>query len=148
MLSDCLPEEEKRKPVAERRRVGDVLKRFTMDELLTTTSIYWFTETINSSMRIYHEAARPPAEVEAEVGGKIRLQEGQRVEVPTSFAKPVRGTPLPPRTYCARAFNIQHWTEFPEGGHFPAMEVPDLLLHDLRDALDSRRIPERAKRDA
>ena len=132
MLSDCLPEEEKRRPVVERRRVGDALKRFTMDELLTTLSIYWFTETINSSMRIYHEATRPPGEVEAEVGGRVRLREGERIEVPTGFAKPVRGTPLPPRSYCARAFNIQHWTEFPEGGHFPAMEVPELLLRDLR----------------
>ena len=148
MLSDCLPEEEKRRPVAERRRVGDALKRFTMDDLLTTASIYWFTETINSSMRIYHEAMRPPAEVEAEVGGRVRLREGERIEVPTAFAKPVRGTPLPPRSYCARAFSIQRWTEFPEGGHFPAMEVPDLLLRDLRSAFNPRGTAEQAKPDA
>ena len=148
MLSDCLPEGEKRRPVAERRRVGDALKRFTMDDLLTTASIYWFTETINSSMRIYHEAMRPPAEVEAEAGGRVRLREGERIEVPTAFAKPVRGTPLPPRSYCARAFNIQRWTEFPEGGHFPAVEVPDLLLRDLRSAFNPRGTAERAKPDA
>ena len=148
MLSDCLPEAEKRRPVADRRRVGDVLKRFTMDELLTTASIYWFTGTINSSMRIYHEAMRAPAEVEAEVGGQVRLREGERIEVPTGFAKPVRGTPLPPRSYCERAFNIQHWTEFPEGGHFPALEVPALLLRDLRVAFGPRGIAERAKTDA
>ena len=135
MLSDCLPEEEKSKPVAARERTGDILKRFTLDDLLTTISIYWHTNTINPSTRIYNEASRPVAEIEAELGSQVRLTKGQRVEVPTAFAKPVRGTPLPPYTYCARAFNILHWTEFPEGGHFPAMEVPDLLIADIRDSM-------------
>ena len=132
MLSDCLPEAEKAKPPADRARTGDILKRFTMDDLLTTISIYWHTNTINSSTRIYNEASRPATEIEAEVGGQVRLSKGQRIEPPIAFAKPVRGTPLPPRTYCARAFNIHHWTEFPEGGHFPAMEVPELLIADLQ----------------
>ena len=125
MLSDCMRPEEA-------PRGGDILRRFTMDQLLATVSIYWFTETINSSMRIYHEATRPPAEVEAELGGQVRLREGERVSVPTGFARLVRGTPLPPRSWCERAFDIAHWTNFPEGGHFPAMEIPNLLLADLR----------------
>lgn len=135
MLSDCLPEEEQSKPPAARNRTGDILKRFTMDDLLTTISIYWHTNTINSSTRIYHEASRPAAEVEAEIGGQVRLTNDQRIEIPTAFAKPVRGTPLPPYTHCARAFNILHWTDFPEGGHFPAMEVPELLINELRVSL-------------
>ena len=83
-------------------------------------------------MRIYHEAGRPPAAVEAELGGQVRLREGERVSVPTGFARLARGTPLPPRSWCERAFEVAHWTEFPEGGHFPAMEIPQLLLADLR----------------
>ena len=125
MLSDCMRPEEA-------PRGGDLLRRFTMDELLATVSIYWFTQTINSSMRLYREALRPAAEVEAEVGGRVRLREGERVAVPTAFACLVRGTPLPPRSWCERAFEVVRWTEFPEGGHFPAMEVPDLLSADLR----------------
>ena len=86
-------------------------------------------------MRIYHEATRPPADVEAEIGGQVRLREGERSEVPTGFIKLKRGTPLPPRSWCEHAFNVVHWTEFPEGGHFPAMEVPHLLLDDIREVL-------------
>ena len=116
----------------EQPRGGDLYRRFSKDELLATVAIYWFTRTQSSAMRIYHEATRPPAEVAAEVGGQVRLQEGQRSEVPTGFVKLKRGTPLPPRSWCERAFNVVSWTEFPEGGHFPAMEVPDLLLDELR----------------
>ena len=125
MLSDCMTPEEA-------PRGGDVLRRFTMDELLTTISIYWFSETINSSMRIYHEAGRPAATVEAEVGGQVALRAGQRVGASTGIVRLVRGTPLPPRSWCERAFNVVHWTEFPAGGHFPAMEEPELLLADIR----------------
>lgn len=125
MLSDCMRPEEG-------PRGGDLLRRFTLDELLATVSIYWFTETINSSMRLYREALRPASEVEAEVGGRVRLGEGERVGAPTAFARLVRGTPLPPRSWCERAFEVARWTEFAEGGHFPAMEVPELLVADLR----------------
>ena len=125
MLSDCMRPEEA-------PRGGDIYRRFTRDELLATASIYWFTQTINSSMRIYHEAMRSSAEIEAEIGGQVVLREGQRTSVPAGFGKLVRGTPHPPRSWCERAFNVSHWTEFPEGGHFPAMEIPDLLLTDLR----------------
>ena len=125
ILADIMREDEK-------PRGGDLYRRFSKDELLATVAIYWFTRTQSSAMRIYHEATRPPADVEAEVGGQARLREGQRIEVPTGFVKLQRGTPMPPRSWCERAFNVVHWTEFPEGGHFPAMEVPDLLLDDLR----------------
>ena len=126
MLSDCMRPEEA-------PRGGDILRRFTLDELLATVSIYWFTQTTNSSMRLYREAVRPSAEVEAEVGSRVRLRDSERIAPPTGFARLVRGTPLPPRSWCERAFNIAHWTAFPEGGHFPAMEIPDLLLAELRD---------------
>ncbi len=116
----------------ERPRGGDLYRRFTRDELLATVAVYWFTRTQSSAMRIYHETMRPPQLVEAEVGGRTRLAEGERAAPPTGFAKLQRGTPLPPRSWCERAFNVTHWTEFPEGGHFPAMEVPALLLNDLR----------------
>ena len=125
MLSDCMRPEEA-------PRGGDIYRRFTRDQLLATVSIYWFTQTINSSMRIYREAMRDAAAVESEVGGQVRLREGERINVPVGFAHVRRGTPLPPRSYCERAFRIEHWTEFPEGGHFPSMEVPELLIDDLR----------------
>ena len=125
ILADVMREDE-------RPRGGDLYRRFSKDELLATVAIYWFTRTQSSAMRIYHEAMRPPAEIEAEVGGRVRLREGEQTEIPTGFVKLKRGTPLPPRSWCERAFNVVHWTEFPQGGHFPAMEVPELLLNDLR----------------
>lgn len=126
ILADIMREDE-------RPRGGDLYRRFTKDELLATVAIYWFTRTQSSAMRIYHEATRPSAEIEAEVGGQVRLREGERAQVPTGLIKLKRGTPLPPRSWCERAFNVVRWTEFPEGGHFPAMEVPDLLLDDIRE---------------
>ena len=125
LLADIMREEEA-------PRGGDLYRRFTKDELLATASIYWFTRTQSSAMRIYHEAMRPALAVEAEVGGQVRLREGERTDAPTGFVKLKRGTPLPPRSWCERAFNVVRWSEFAEGGHFPAMEVPDLLLEDVR----------------
>ncbi len=113
-------------------RDGGLYSRFSKDELLATVTIYWFTRTQSSAMRIYHEAMRPASAVEAEVGGRVRLAEGERASVPAGFVKLRRGTPLPPRTWVERCFKVVRWTEFPEGGHFPAMEVPELLLEDLR----------------
>ena len=125
MLADVMRPEEA-------PRGGDLLRRFTKDELLATVAIYWHTQTQSSAMRLYYEAMRPAAQVAAEVGGSVQLEEGARVEVPTGFTKLQRGTPLPPRSWCERAFNLTSWTEFPEGGHFPALEVPTRLLKELR----------------
>jgi pimeloyl-ACP methyl ester carboxylesterase len=41
--------------------------------------------------------------------------------------------PTPPRSYIEKGFNIQHWTEMPAGGHFAAMEQPNLLANDITD---------------
>ena len=112
---------------------SDLYRRFSMDELVATAAIYWFTRTQSSAMRLYHEAARPAADVEAEVGGRVRLAQGERAEVPAGFAKLRRGTPLPPRSWVERAFRVVHWSEFPAGGHFPAMEEPELLIAELRE---------------
>jgi microsomal epoxide hydrolase len=40
----------------------------------------------------------------------------------------------PPRSLAERAFaNIQRWTEFSQGGHFAALEEPELLAQDVRE---------------
>ena len=38
----------------------------------------------------------------------------------------------PPRSYVERVYNIERWTEMPRGGHFAALEQPDLLVEDIR----------------
>ena len=99
---------------------GDVERRFTKDELLTNLTLYWATETIRSSFTPYfdQEPARPP-------------QPG-KIEVPTGVAIFPHDLVPAPRAYAERFYNVQHWTEMPRGGHFAALEEPELLAEDLR----------------
>ncbi|HEY6232297.1 MAG TPA: alpha/beta hydrolase, partial [Pyrinomonadaceae bacterium] len=101
---------------------GDIERRFTKDELLTNVMIYWATQTIHSSMRLYYEGRQRP----------LHLKRGQRVEPPCAVARFSKEAPFPPREWVERAYNIQRWTEFPAGGHFAAMEEPELLAADIR----------------
>lgn len=55
------------------------------------------------------------------------------VKVPIGFAKFPKELPTPPRSYIEKGLNIQHWTEMPAGGHFAAMEQPNLLAKDITD---------------
>lgn len=93
----------------------------THDELLTNVTIYWVTQTIGSSARIYYEKAHHPT------------PEPSYVSVPTGFA--VFGNDLvpPPRSVVARFFDVRSWTEDPRGGHFAALEVPKVLATRLQD---------------
>lgn len=101
---------------------GNVESRFTKDELLTTVSIYWVTQTINSSTRLYYETLRHP----------WNMQQGERVTVPTGVAVFPGELSRPPREWGERSFNIQRWTEMPSGGHFAALEEPERLVDEIR----------------
>jgi len=101
---------------------GDVESRFTKDELLTTITIYWVTQTINSSTRLYYETNRHP----------WNMQQGERVTVPTGVAVFPGEISRPPREWGERSFNIQRWTEMSSGGHFAALEEPDALVGEVR----------------
>jgi pimeloyl-ACP methyl ester carboxylesterase len=94
---------------------------FTKDELLTNITIYWATQTINSAMRIYYEAMR-------------HLPENalQKIAVPAGVAIFTKDTITAPRDFAERIYNVQQWTNMPRGGHFAAMEQPDLLAEDIR----------------
>jgi len=64
----------------------------------------------------------------------VAFKEGERCQTPTAFAN-FPGEPLysaPPRSYAERAYNIVRWTEQPRGGHFAAMEVPEIFAEDVR----------------
>ncbi|HEY4386164.1 MAG TPA: epoxide hydrolase [Ktedonobacteraceae bacterium] len=101
---------------------GEIERRFSKDELLTNIMIYWVTETIPSSIRMYYENARALSP----------LKPGEHIEVPAGFARFPKEIGLPPRTWAERSLRIQHWTEMPRGGHFAALEEPELLAEDLR----------------
>ena len=98
---------------------GDIESRFTKDQLLTNVMIYWTTASITSSTRIYYESRRTPGD-------------GGRVEVPTACAVfPAEMLNWAPRSYVERIYNVQQWTEMPRGGHFGAMEQPELFTEEL-----------------
>jgi pimeloyl-ACP methyl ester carboxylesterase len=101
---------------------GDVERRFSKDILLTTITIYWVTQTINSSVRLYYETQRHPWE----------LKQGERIQVPTGVAIFPYEISRPPREWGERSFNVQRWTEMPSGGHFAALEEPERLVEDIR----------------
>ncbi|GIU88585.1 MAG: hydrolase [Acidimicrobiia bacterium] len=92
---------------------------FTRDQLLTNVMVYWVTQTITPSMRLYREHARsrPP---------------GGPVAVPTGVARYPREPLRLPRAWIERRYRVTHWAEMPRGGHFAAMEQPDLFVADLR----------------
>ena len=98
---------------------------FTREELLDTVMIYVMTGAFHSSIRFYSAAME---------AGLRSLPEGRRVEVPTAFARfPDPLHPWPPRGYAEKGFNVSRWTGMTHGGHFAALEAPDLLVADLRD---------------
>jgi len=101
---------------------GDVEQRFSKDELLTQIMIYWATETISSSARLYYDDAHVAPQ----------LKPGQYIEVPAGVATFPKDLTRPPRESGERFLRVQRWTEMPRGGHFAALEEPQLLAEDLR----------------
>ncbi|NOU98669.1 epoxide hydrolase family protein [Paenibacillus planticolens] len=99
---------------------GDLRQRFSEDELLTHIMIYWVTNTIGSTTRMYYENSRslPPL---------------GRIEVPTAVALFPADILLPPKEWAVRNLNITRWNAMPRGGHFTALEEPESLAKDIRE---------------
>ena len=57
---------------------------------------------------------------------------GAKVEVPTGVARFPREIMRFPRKWVEQSYNVTHWTDMPKGGHFAAMEQPELFLEDVR----------------
>jgi pimeloyl-ACP methyl ester carboxylesterase len=93
------------------------------DRLLANVSVYWFTGTANSSARLYYEFGHSGSS-----WGKIETS-----TVPTGVAVFPREIAPPIRRFAEKSNNIVHWSEFDRGGHFAAMEEPDLLVGDVRE---------------
>lgn len=89
------------------------------DRLLTNVMLYWLTGTAGSSARLYYESSGPR--------GKPLPS-----PVPLGIAVFPHDLVLPVRRLAEHRYTIAHWSEFDRGGHFAAMEAPDLLAGDMR----------------
>jgi pimeloyl-ACP methyl ester carboxylesterase len=112
----------------DQQSVDGLEAKFTKDEILTDISVYWFTASITASTRIYYESRNFPA---SEPTGYIT--------VPTAGALFPAEIYITPRLWAESQYNIVRWTPMPRGGHFAAMEEPELLLEDVRAFFSSLR---------
>jgi pimeloyl-ACP methyl ester carboxylesterase len=101
---------------------GDFLTAVDRDTFLTNVTLYWVTGMVGSAMRIYRENRL----TEEEVAPTPRL------ETPVAYADFPREVAVPPFRWITRTYNVVQRTEMPKGGHFAALEQPDLLLDDIR----------------
>jgi hypothetical protein len=103
---------------------GDVERRFSKDDLLTTTMIYWVSESYVSSARFYWEAKHNlwrPSHDRSPV-----------VEAPTGVAIFPGELAIMPEKWIRSYYNIQQLTQMEAGGHFAPMEEPEALVEDVR----------------
>lgn len=110
------------------RSDGDAEAVFGLDALCANLTLYWITETIGSSCRLYAEA----------FGDEEARRPPERGDVPVGVIVFPKDISPAPRAWGECWLNLKHWTEAPRGGHFPAWETPDLLAADIaafRDAL-------------
>lgn len=101
---------------------GDFLNAVDRDTFLSDVTLYWVTGTVGSAMRIYREH---------------RLSGGESAPLP-KIAAPIAYADFPkevfasPVAWIEQTYNIVQVTEMPRGGHFAALEQPDLLVQDVR----------------
>jgi pimeloyl-ACP methyl ester carboxylesterase len=92
---------------------------FTRDQLLTNVMIYWATQSITSSARLYRET-------------RTSASPQEYVAVPTGVARYPKEVLRFPRSWVELRYNVTYWADMPRGGHFAAMEQPELFVDDVR----------------
>jgi microsomal epoxide hydrolase len=100
---------------------GDLFRAFTPDQVLTWVTLYWVTGCITSSVRIYWESR---------VAGLEGRPRG-RIEVPTGVTDFPGERARSPRAWIEERYNLVHFTTQPRGGHFAAIEQPELFAADV-----------------
>jgi pimeloyl-ACP methyl ester carboxylesterase len=102
----------------------DIWSKFSEEQLLTTIMLYVAPSSVVTATWIYHGKR---------LEGSQTFPSGTRIRVPTgvaAFPDPVFLPP--PRSFAEKTYNVVHWNEMPSGGHFAALEQPELMLADLR----------------
>jgi pimeloyl-ACP methyl ester carboxylesterase len=99
---------------------GDPENVLTLDEILDDISLYWFTNSAASSARLYWES--------------FFRQGRMTIDLPTGFSRFPKELFSSPRHWAAETFtNIVHWRDVERGGHFAALEQPEIFVRELRD---------------
>jgi len=93
---------------------GELQRIFTKDELLTNVMIYWVSETLNSSARLYYETREQP----------LQLSPTNRVEVPVAMAVFPKKIPIPPRSLAERGYNSCAGQSCPGAATLPPSSNP------------------------
>ncbi|WP_308466717.1 epoxide hydrolase family protein [Rathayibacter soli] len=105
---------------------GPIDEALSPDQILTNVMFYWLTRTATSSARMYYENMHAQPDWGRSPSG-----------VPVGVA--VFAEDLAIRRYGEQGLNITHWSDFDDGGHFAAMERPQLLTADMRSFFNSVR---------
>ena len=120
-------------PVAQLAWVAEKFREWTeeaidIDQMLTTVSIFWFTGAGASAAHAVYEGMQAYRAIAAQHEGSS--DQDWPAGPPTGYAVFAGDTTI--RRLVDPAGRVSHWSEFDRGGHFPAMEVPDLLAGDIR----------------
>ena len=104
---------------------NNIESAYSKDILLANIMIYIVTKTFNTASWIYYGRR--------EEGGRFFTKDFKKIKIPTAVAIfPAEMSEWPPRSYVERIFNLKRWTKMSKGGHFAALEQPNLLIDDLR----------------
>ena len=101
-------------------------RRYTMDQLLTTIMLYWVTRSIGPSLRMYFET----------FSRGNQIPQPARIEVPLGVAAFKEANRVP-RALAEPHYNIVRWEIIDDGGHFPGLENPVRLAHEIRAFFES-----------
>lgn len=101
---------------------GDLEQVLALDTVLTDIALYWFSGTVQASLRLYKENRQQP----------LAFSRGERVSVPLGVALFPIELPMPPRSWLGRVFDVQRWQPMAKGGHFAALEQPQALAEEIR----------------
>lgn len=101
---------------------GDIESVFSLDTLSSILTVYWMSQTIGSSVRLYYEAFRDHG----------MMQPMPTHTVPHGILVPPADLPAPRKWGERHLQNIVRWSEPEKGGHFPGLEIPDVLAEDIR----------------
>ena len=98
---------------------------FSKDELPTDITLYWLTNSITTSARLYYDTLHTE--------GMLGRNTPGHIDTPTGFASFAKDNFVPPQEWVARAYNLRRFTAFSHGGHFAALERPADLVTEIRE---------------